>query len=120
SDKDSYTLITKFLTRLESRRKVDPSGKGIMAQNLGRLFGLGNYPFTALEISADVDEEAVSDIFVRINSEGVKLNQGDFILKLLSVFWEDGRKALEDFAQASRKPPERGAGASPYNHFIQP
>src|SRR5205814_2553649 len=27
------------------------------------------------------------DIFVRINSEGVKLNQADFILTLLSVFW---------------------------------
>jgi hypothetical protein len=33
----------------------------------------------------------VADIFVRINSEGVKLNQSDFILTLMSVFWDDAR-----------------------------
>jgi hypothetical protein len=112
--------VTEFLTRLESKKKVDPRDKEIMGQNLERLFDLGKYPFTALEISPEVDEEAVSDIFVRINSEGVKLNQGDFILTLLSVFWEDGRQVLESFAEASRKPPTKGSGPSPFNYFIQP
>jgi uncharacterized protein with ParB-like and HNH nuclease domain len=43
-----------------------------------------------LEIAPTVDEEQVADIFVRINSEGVKLNQADFILTLLSVFLGSG------------------------------
>src|SRR4030095_284055 len=113
SGKSSWGAVTEFLARLESKKKVDPRDKEIMGQNLERLFDLGKYPFTALEISPEVDEEAVSDIFVRINSEGVKLNQGDFILTLRSVFWEDGRQVLESFAEASRKPPTKGSGPSP-------
>jgi hypothetical protein len=34
---------------------------------------------------------------VRINSQGRTLNQADFILTLMSVFWDEGRKQLEDF-----------------------
>lgn len=57
---------------------------------------------------------------MRINSEGVKLNQADFILTLLSVFWEDGRRELEEFCRASRVAPTGANMASPFNHFIQP
>lgn len=56
---------------------------------------------------------------MRINSEGVKLNQADFILTLLSVFWDEGRADLEHFCRDARLPPKGGA-ASPYDHFIQP
>ena len=44
----------------------------------------------------------MADIFVRINSEGVRLNQADFILTLMSVFWDEGRMALETFCRQSR------------------
>ncbi len=73
-----------------------------------------------MEISASVDEEQVSDIFVRINSEGTKLTQADFILTLLSVFWEDGRRQLETFCRQSRKEALHESKTSPFNHFIQP
>jgi hypothetical protein len=49
----------------------------------------------------------------------VKLNQADFILTLLSVFWDKGRRELEEFSRASRVPGSPGT-PSPYNHFIQP
>jgi len=42
-------------------------------------------PLTALEIASTVNEEDVSEIFVRINSKGTALNQADFILTLMSV-----------------------------------
>jgi hypothetical protein len=67
-----------------------------------------------------VDEEQVADIFVRINSEGVRLNQADFILTLMSVFWDEGRMALETFCRQARKAPDASAPASPFNHFIRP
>ena len=92
----------------------------MIAHNLDRLFDLQKYPFTALEIASSVEEEQVADIFVRINSEGVKLNQADFILTLLSVFWDKGRADLEAFCRASRKAPSPGEPASPFNHFIEP
>jgi hypothetical protein len=71
-----------------------------------------------MELSAGVNEEQVAEVFVRINSEGVKLNQDDFILTLMSVFWEQGRRDLEEFSRGSRVPTT--GGASPFNHFIQP
>jgi hypothetical protein len=73
-----------------------------------------------LEIAPTVDEEHVADIFVRINSEGVRLNQADFILTLMSVFWDKGRMALETFCRHSRQAPSQGGPASPFNHFIEP
>ena len=92
----------------------------VIAHNLDSLFDLQRYPFTALEIASSVDEEEVADIFVRINSEGVKLNQADFILTLLSVFWDKGRRDLEAFCRAARKAPSAGEPPSPFNHFIEP
>ena len=91
-----------------------------IAHSLDRLFDLQKYPFTALEIAPTVDEEQVADIFVRINSEGVRLNQADFILTLLSVFWDDGRADLERFCRQSRVPPASGVTLSSFNHLIQP
>ena len=58
------------------------------AEAIGRLSGLTNFPFIALELSQTCTEEQVTDVFVRINSEGKKLNQSDFILTLMSVFWD--------------------------------
>ncbi len=108
------------MKRLEIRRALSEEESETISNNLTRLFNLQNYPFTALEIASTVDDEQVADIFVRINSEGVTLNQADFILTLLSVFWEDGRMELEQFSRASRVPPKPGSGSSPFNHFIQP
>lgn len=67
-----------------------------------------------------MDEEQVADIFVRINSQCVKLNQADFILTLLSVFWEKGRKDLEEFCRPSSVAVGPGSHPSPYNHFVAP
>lgn len=85
---------------------------------LGRLHALLHYPFTALELSQQVTADQVSDVFVRINSLGAKLNQSDFILTLMSVFWDEGRRQLEDFSRMSRTPSD--GSASPFNHLFQP
>lgn len=85
---------------------------------LGRLHSLLHYPFTALELSPQMQAEQVAEVFVLINSQGKKLNQSDFILTLMSVFWDEGRKELEDFSRRSRVPGE--GKASPYNHLFQP
>ena len=120
SGKSSWSLVNDFLGVLGDKRALTGEEKEAISHNLDRLFDLQKYPFTALEIAQTVDEEQVADIFVRINSEGVKLNQADFILTLLSVFWDEGRKELETFCRLSYKPPQDGDGPSPYNHFIQP
>jgi len=120
SGKASYTLTKAFLKALRERTPLTDEDEEAIAHNLDRLFDLQKYPFTALEIAETVAEEQVADIFVRINSEGKKLNQADFLLTLQSVFWEEGRVALEEFSRRSRIPPAPGTGPSPFNHFIQP
>ena len=64
--------------------------------------GLLSFPFTALELATNISEEDVSDVFVRINSRGTRLNQSDFILTLMSVFWDEGRADLEKFCRESQ------------------
>lgn len=120
SGKSSRKLVNDFINRLSEKAPLTEDEEEAISHNLDRLFDLQKFPFTALEIAPSVDEEQVADIFVRINSEGVKLKQADFILTLLSVFWDDGRKALEDFCRQSRKVPGQVSGASPFNYFIQP
>ena len=120
SGKPSYQMVKGFLKQLEAKGSLTAEDEERIAHSLDRLFDLQKYPFTALEIAPTVDEEQVADIFVRINSEGVRLNQADFILTLMSVFWDEGRMALESFCRQARKAPDASAPASPFNHFIQP
>ncbi len=115
----SHSAIKAYVKQLEASREVPDDEENRIAMNIDRLFDVQKYPFTALEISSTVDEEAVSDIFVRINSLGAKLNQADFILTLLSVFWEDGRKELESFCRDTTRP-STGGQPSAYNYFFQP
>lgn len=120
SGKSSRKQINDFLQRLGEKRALDEADEEAMSHNIDRLFDLAKYPFLALVIGRDVDEEAVAEIFVRINSEGVRLKQADFILTLLSVFWDEGRAALERFARLARVPVAPGSPPSPFNHLVQP
>jgi hypothetical protein len=89
-----------------------------LCETIDQLYDLQNYPFTAMELSQSVDEQQVADVFVRINSKGTILNQADFILTLMSVFWDEGRTQLEQFCKEARIPTT--GEASPFNYFIQP
>lgn len=119
SGKSSHTEVSKYLAKLSKKVDLSDENKEIISFNIDKLYDLQNYPFTVLEIAPDVYEEEVADIFVRINSQGVKLNQADFILTLMSVFWDEGRKNLELFCRDSIKPADDGK-PSPYNYFIEP
>jgi uncharacterized protein with ParB-like and HNH nuclease domain len=111
-------FVKEFVTRLRNHRPLTEAEEDDLIENIDRLYDLQNYPFTALELSSTVDEEEVADVFVRINSKGTTLNQADFILTLMSVFWDEGRAELERFCREARQP-STGA-ASPFNYFIQP
>jgi hypothetical protein len=119
SGSSSRKIGNDFIGNLKTKKEITEEEEEIISRNLDRLFDLGQYPFTALEIFPNVDEEQVSDIFVRTNSGGVKLGQADFILTLLSVFWDEGRAELEKFARLSTSAPDSQTGPSPFNHFIE-
>jgi len=116
---NTFTFIQDFLNRLGERRALSSAEKGRIPIAIDRLVKLHDYPITALEISYSVDEDRVAEIFVRINSKGTPLNQADFILTLMSVFWDEGRKQLEEFCRQARVPPSSNK-PSPYNHYWLP
>lgn len=85
---------------------------------IDHLRNLVSFDFTVLTLNQTLDPEAIAEVFVRINGEGKKLNQADFIMTLMSVFWDQGRAELETFARDAIKPGQDRA--SPFNHFIRP
>lgn len=111
-------IIREYLESLRSSREISDEDEQCIEDRILKLQGLLSFPLTALELVSDIDEESVSDVFVRINSKGTPLNQADFILTLMSVFWDEGRAALESFCREARKPSK--GQASPFNHFIEP
>jgi uncharacterized protein with ParB-like and HNH nuclease domain len=115
---DLFEVVDTYLEGLRASRDVTDTERKLIKRAISKLQGLTSFPFTALELASDIDEEAVSDVFVRINSKGTPLNQADFILTLMSVFWDEGRAALEGFCRESRTP-SKGA-ASSFNYFIDP
>ncbi|MCL6580797.1 MAG: DUF262 domain-containing protein, partial [Firmicutes bacterium] len=114
-----YSFIGRFVERLQQHRDVTPEEKERIAQAINRLYSLRDYPLTALELPATIDEEQVAEVFVRINSSGSALKQADFILTLMSVFWDDGRAELEDFCRKAKAQPSDDQ-PSPFNHYIKP
>lgn len=116
---NSYAFITEYLQRLRSQYELTDQQEKTIPDAINNVIKLSEYPLTALEISSSVNEEDVSEIFVRINSKGTVLDQADFILTLMSVFWDDGRKELEDFCRRAKSPPS-GREASPFNYYFRP
>jgi uncharacterized protein with ParB-like and HNH nuclease domain len=114
-----HQFVKSFITKVGEHRELTDKDEEELAENLDRLYDLQTYPFSVLELSATLDEEQVADVFVRINSKGTPLVQADFILTLMSVHWDQGRTALEEFSRSARQPPAPGK-ASPFNHFIKP
>lgn len=91
-----------------------------ISTRINKLYSLSGYPFQALEINSDVNEETVAEVFTRINSKAVSLTQADFILTLISVFWEEGRKKIDDFCKNARTVPDSKVKDSSFNHIFQP
>lgn len=83
--------------------------------NINALLDLKVYSLPALRISAQADEEAVSEIFVRVNSGGQKLTEKNFIETLLAVFDNDVHDQIDRFCEASRIPVDGTA----YNHILK-
>ena len=115
---DLFEVVDRYLSNLKGSREIGSDEEKQIKKAISRLQSLLSFPFTVLELSANISEEDVADVFVRINSKGTPLNQADFILTLMSVFWDDGRAQLEQFCREARKP--SGGKISPFNYFIQP
>jgi hypothetical protein len=111
-------IINEFIQNLRKTVEVNDQVEEHIQNAFMKLKNLDSYPFSALELNASISEEQVADVFVRINSQGKTLNQADFILTLMSVFWDEGRGDLEEFCRLCRIPTKDQA--SPFNYLIDP
>jgi hypothetical protein len=113
-----FEIVDTYMEGLASTREISAGERNSIQRAFIKLQNLLSFPLTALSLRVNLDEEQVAEVFVRINSEGKKLNQADFILTLMSVFWDEGRAQLETFCRAARKP--TAGQVSPFNYLFKP
>lgn len=102
-------LIINFTKKLDEHRtskdrELTDEEQDTISENITALSNLKQHTLPVFDIKANAAEEDVSEIFVRVNSGGVPLKQNDFILTLLSLYWDDGRREIEQFSKESTYP----------------
>lgn len=105
----SFKFINSFIKRLSEYREckgevLTEAEQDTISENINAIVNLKNHTLPVFDIKANAEEEDVSEIFVRVNSGGVFLKQNDFILTLLSLYWDEGRKEIEEFSKESTFP----------------
>ena len=115
----SRRFTNNFIDSLQAAREakgevLSDEEQDIIDENFTAVENLTKFTMPVFDIDANGDEEDVAEIFVRVNSGGVELKQNDFILTLLSLYWDEGRRQIEQFSMDSTKPPIAGKTTS-YN-----
>lgn len=77
-------------------------------ENIGRVFDLAKKQIGLIELAPDLDIETVTEIFIRINSQGVVLSQADFAMSKIAANEIYGgnvmRKAVDFFCHLAVAP----------------
>ena len=118
---NTYKFIGDFIKKLGDYRatkgvELTDEEQGLIAERINGVVNLKSHSLPVFDIKANAEEEDVSEIFVRVNSGGVSLKQNDFILTLLSLYWDDGRKQIEKFSKASTVP--TASETTSYNQLV--
>lgn len=96
----------ELLAGLKSKgRVIDANYEDAVEHNLDRAQAIVDFRFPVIDIrktaqNEEATEEDVAEIFVRINNQGSRLGQADFVLTLLSVFHGKLRDKIEQRAEA--------------------
>ncbi len=117
-DHDVFEFVEKFLIGVRETHEITEAEEKKIKKSITKLASILTFPLTALELSKEITEDKVSDVFVRINSQGITLKESDFILTLMSVYWDEGRTQLETFCREA-KIPTTGKPSS-FNFYIEP
>ncbi|SHJ63829.1 Protein of unknown function DUF262 [Arenibacter nanhaiticus] len=75
---------------------------------INKLFNLAKKQIGLIDLAADLDIETVTEIFIRINSQGVILSQADFVMSKIAANETFGgqelRKAIDYFSHLAVAP----------------
>jgi hypothetical protein len=101
-DVSSFGFITEYLQR---NPEIDQARA---SKSLERLFGLLKNQVGLIELAADLEIETVTEIFIRINSQGVVLSQADFAMSKIAsneiYGGQELRKAIDYFCHLAVAP----------------
>jgi len=77
-------------------------------KSLGMLTSIANNQVGMIELASELDIETVTEIFIRVNSQGTRLSQADFAMSKIAVNETNGgnmlRKAIEYFCHMAVAP----------------
>ncbi|TSJ44886.1 GmrSD restriction endonuclease domain-containing protein [Fluviicola chungangensis] len=99
---NSFAFITQYL---QQNPEVDQEK---VIQSINSLFGLAKKQIGMIELAGELDIETVTEIFIRINSQGVVLSQADFAMSKIAANESYGgqtlRKAIDYFSHLAIAP----------------
>ena len=98
----SYKFINEYCTK---NPEMNPDDLDFI---IGKLKSICNQSIGIIELSDTLEIDVVTDIFVRINSKGTTLNQGDFVMSKIAADEEHGgntlRKIIDYFSHLAKVP----------------
>ncbi|OQA36526.1 MAG: hypothetical protein BWY53_00518 [Parcubacteria group bacterium ADurb.Bin326] len=68
-------------------------------ERIQKVKAIENYPYVMQILEKDMSYEEVTEIFVRVNSLGIKLRGSDLALAQISSKWSGFMKLIEEFAE---------------------
>jgi hypothetical protein len=98
--------VLKFVGEYCDRNEI--TDQDDIYESLELLRSIVNNPLGLIELSSDLDIETVTEIFIRINSQGAVLNQADFAMSKIAANETYGgnrlRKCIDYFCHLSVAP----------------
>lgn len=103
--KDNQYNIYNFATEYANKFNMEPN---VVSERIYRLTGIKDIAIGRIELGSTLSIEEVTNIFVRINSEGMVLSQADFAMSKISVNEKyegnDIRKTIDYFCHLAKTP----------------
>lgn len=127
---DIAELFSNSYSSFKFIPKYCEANPGIEPEELERIItkvkDIENRSIGVIELSENLDIDVVTDIFIRINSKGTALSQGDFVMSKIAADEQHGgntlRKVIDYFSHLSVEPPfydyiashDTGFASTPY------
>lgn len=103
--KDGNIDTWQFVTDYSQKFEMSPNE---VNKRINKLLAIKNIAIGRIELGSSLDIDTVTEIFVRINSEGVVLSQADFAMSKISVNEKyegnDIRKVIDYFCHFAKTP----------------
>jgi uncharacterized protein with ParB-like and HNH nuclease domain len=92
-EKSDWTILKDLV------ESPDDPKYAMYSERLQRLKRIRDYPYVMQVIGRDISYEEVTEIFVRVNSLGMKLRGSDLALAQITAKWQNSLPTFEEFVE---------------------